>query len=43
MEHGAHGLRGRLGNGKVALTLDKWNAKTPKDGNDSLAPAGQQP
>lgn len=31
------------GNGKVALTLDKWNAKTPKDGNDSLAPSGQQP
>ncbi len=23
-------------NGKVALTLDKWNAKTPKDGSDSF-------
>ena len=31
------------GNGRVALTLDKWNAKTPKDGNDSLAAVGKQP
>jgi hypothetical protein len=31
------------GNGKVALTLDKWNAKTPKDGSDSLAAPGKLP
>ncbi len=31
------------GTSRVALTLDKWNAKTPKDGSDSLAGVGQQP
>jgi hypothetical protein len=31
------------GTGKVALTLDKWNAKTPKDGSDSLAAPGKLP
>ena len=31
------------GTGKVKLTLDKWNDKTPKDGSDSLAGLGVQP
>jgi hypothetical protein len=34
---------GNWGVGKSGLTIDSWNAKTPKDGNDSLASLGTTP